>query len=166
MRALDELVGPHASEGVPLGKTPREPELQSTPQPEPSLKGQAVELWRDGDRLFIVADEADAQAAMQRFSALRGEIWTRAEIELVERIPDQAICDEILRFKLDMDGKLSPDLGEGVSPEEWKAGMLNRLFQEQGVTGQLGRITAETIRHRKRARSHEHGDKPHGSGQK
>jgi hypothetical protein len=36
---------------------------------------------------------------------------------------------------------------EGVSPEEWKAAALNRLFLEQGVTGQPGRITAETIRH-------------------
>jgi hypothetical protein len=29
---------------------------------------------------------------------------------------------------------------------EWKAAMLNRLFQEQGVTGQPGRITAATVR--------------------
>jgi hypothetical protein len=30
---------------------------------------------------------------------------------------------------------------------EWKARMLNRLFQEQGVTGQPGRITGATVRH-------------------
>jgi hypothetical protein len=29
----------------------------------------------------------------------------------------------------------------------WKAAELNRVFQEQGVTGQSGRITAATIRH-------------------
>jgi len=39
---------------------------------------------------------------------------------------------------------------EGVSPEEWKAAALNRLFLEQGVTGQPGRITAETVRHGER----------------
>jgi len=34
-----------------------------------------------------------------------------------------------------------------ISWPEWKAAALNRLFQEQGVTGQPGRITAATIRH-------------------
>jgi hypothetical protein len=35
---------------------------------------------------------------------------------------------------------------------EWKARVLNRLFQEQGVTGQPGRITAATVRHGERKR--------------
>ncbi len=35
----------------------------------------------------------------------------------------------------------------GVPWCEWKAAMLNRLFREQGVTGQPGRITAATVRH-------------------
>jgi hypothetical protein len=30
---------------------------------------------------------------------------------------------------------------------EWKAASLNRLFQEQGVTGRPGRITAATVLH-------------------
>ena len=34
-----------------------------------------------------------------------------------------------------------------LSWAEWKARELNRLFQEQGVTGQPGRITAATVRH-------------------
>lgn len=33
---------------------------------------------------------------------------------------------------------------------EWKAGMLNRLFERQGATGQPGRITAGTVRHSER----------------
>src|SRR6266849_8560475 len=32
------------------------------------------------------------------------------------------------------------------SPAEWKAAQLNRLFEEQGVTGKASRITAETVR--------------------
>ena len=47
-----------------------------------------------------------------------------------------------------------PNIAEAVSESEhgvpwadWKAAALNRLFQEQGVTGQPGRITAATIRH-------------------
>lgn len=35
---------------------------------------------------------------------------------------------------------------------EWKAAALNRLFQQQGVTGRPGRITAATVRHGGRAR--------------
>ena len=35
----------------------------------------------------------------------------------------------------------------GVPWAEWKAEALNRLFEEQGVTGQPGQITAATIRH-------------------
>lgn len=35
----------------------------------------------------------------------------------------------------------------GASWAEWKAAALNRLFQEEGVTGRPGRITAATVRH-------------------
>jgi hypothetical protein len=33
---------------------------------------------------------------------------------------------------------------------EWHAAALNRLFLEQGLTGQPGRITAATVRHGER----------------
>jgi len=39
------------------------------------------------------------------------------------------------------------DREPGVSWMEWKAAALNRLFQEQGVTGQPSRITAATVEH-------------------
>jgi len=35
---------------------------------------------------------------------------------------------------------------------EWKASALNHLFQQQGVTGRLGHITAATVSHGERAR--------------
>jgi hypothetical protein len=71
----------------------------------------------------------------------------RAEIELVARFKDQSIREEIAALKRQLDGCLSPEAMDGISPEEWKAATLNRLFLEQGVTGQPGRITAETVRH-------------------
>lgn len=37
-----------------------------------------------------------------------------------------------------------------MSWAEWQAATLNRLFLEQGLTGQSGRITADTIRHGQR----------------
>jgi hypothetical protein len=36
---------------------------------------------------------------------------------------------------------------------EWKAAKLNRLFQEQGVTGRPGRITAATVLHGEKKRN-------------
>ena len=42
--------------------------------------------------------------------------------------------------------KMEEETG-GIPWAEWKAAELNRLFQEQGSTGQPGRITAATIRH-------------------
>jgi hypothetical protein len=142
---------------------PVEPDCQSVtsadraepdagPPPEElalSLKSHAIELWCDhaGGRVFIVADEADAQEAMRRFDARRGEVWLPGEIELVGRIEDQAIRDEVADFKRQMNGRFSRDTaGARLSPEALKAAALNKLFQEQGVTGQPGRIKAETVR--------------------
>jgi hypothetical protein len=47
---------------------------------------------------------------------------------------------------------LSPDEGKSATWAEWKASMLNKLFLEQGVTGQPGKITAATVRHGERVR--------------
>jgi hypothetical protein len=172
-RALDELVGRRAA-GAPQGdqsesNTSRRcisetPEVRSEIQEEldagagvhtvdiPTaslkLKGQAVELWRDGRRFFLLADDEDALEAMRRFGAHRGEVWTSGELELVASIPDQTTRDEVESFKRQMDGCLMPDAAdEGVSPEEWQGQMLNHMFQEQGVTGQPGKITVRTVKH-------------------
>lgn len=40
----------------------------------------------------------------------------------------------------------SKDEPVGVPWAEWKAAELNSLFQQQGLTGELGRITPATIR--------------------
>jgi hypothetical protein len=42
----------------------------------------------------------------------------------------------------------------------WKAAMLNELFRQQGVTGQPGRITAETVRHGERLPARGQARKP------
>lgn len=55
-----------------------------------------------------MADEEDALEAIKRFGARRGEVWTRGELELVARLRDQAIRDEIEALKRKTDGSLCP----------------------------------------------------------
>lgn len=69
------------------------------------LKNHAVELWRKGERYFIVADEEDARIALSRFASA-GEIWTAQEIEIVAQFEDQPFRDEIQRFKREFNGHL------------------------------------------------------------
>jgi hypothetical protein len=75
---------------------------------ELSLSGQAVELWRAGDRYFLVADETDARLVVERKWGSRGEVWTAGEVEVVARIADQAMRDEIAQWKRTCDGKVRP----------------------------------------------------------
>jgi hypothetical protein len=42
---------------------------------------------------------------------------------------------------------VTTEADRGIPWAEWKAEALNRLFREQGIIGQPGRITAATIRH-------------------
>jgi hypothetical protein len=91
-----------------LEPMPSEPDAAT-----PTLKGNAIELWceRAGGRVWIVTDERDAQETIRRFGAGRGEVWTASEIEIVARIHDRAICDEIAMFKRRFDGRVAPDSG-------------------------------------------------------
>jgi len=145
---------PQAESNTSRGCTPAEMSPVREPAAgglAPSLKGQAVELWRDGRRFFLVADEEDAQEAIRRFGAHRGEVWTGAELELVASIPDQATRDEMESFKREIDGRLTPDAaGKGTPWAQYQAERLNELFRTQGVTGQPAKITATTVRHGER----------------
>lgn len=70
------------------------------------LKNHAVELWRKGERYFIVADEEDALLAKSRLRASAGEIWTAQEVEIVAQIEDKASREEIQRFKRAFNGRV------------------------------------------------------------
>ncbi|MEP7366880.1 MAG: hypothetical protein ABI972_26785 [Acidobacteriota bacterium] len=78
----------------------------STSSGPASLRGKAVELWRAGERFFLVADEADAAEVVEKNVGTRGEVWTEAEVELVARITDQAMRDEIERWKRSTSGRV------------------------------------------------------------
>jgi len=63
---------------------------------------------------------------------------------------DGATSSESLKIQAEP-GIIDLDFERGVSWAEWKAAALNRLFLEQGRTGQPGGITAETVRHGERS---------------
>ncbi|MFN7939110.1 MAG: hypothetical protein U0R19_37650 [Bryobacteraceae bacterium] len=63
---------------------------------EEVLKGRAVELYlADGDRLFIVADEEDAQILGEP----RGAVYTAAEVRQVIQIADAVVVREVHEWK-------------------------------------------------------------------
>jgi len=78
-----------------------------------------------------------------RYSRIRSSIppaaeWPQSLSDLAAEVGQRSRDPEAARREIWMDWC------------EWKAAALNRLFQEQGVTGQLGRITAATVRHGER----------------
>jgi hypothetical protein len=63
---------------------------------EETLQGLAVELYlADGDRLFIVADEADAA----KLGEPRGVVYTAAEVRRIIQISDPDVVAEVHRWK-------------------------------------------------------------------
>jgi hypothetical protein len=79
---------------------------ESEPEPlEEVLKGQSIELWSTAaGRFFLVADDADADQAMERFRARRGEIYTAAEARRIIAVKDPATVAEIHDWKRRFDG--------------------------------------------------------------
>lgn len=71
------------------------------------LKDHAVELWRKGDRYFVVADEEDADLTISRLNASATEVWTAQEIEIVAQIEDQGLRDEVQRFKRELSARVA-----------------------------------------------------------
>ena len=71
-------------------------EAPEIPALEEALKGRAVELYLGGgDRLFIVADEADAT----KLGEPRGTVYTAAEVRRIVQITDPSVVAEVHRWK-------------------------------------------------------------------
>ena len=103
LRALDGLGG----KSITAPTAPKTPFASDAKASAFDLKGQAVELWRDGERFFLVTDDEDARIAADRLGARRGEVWTGAEVEQVARLEDQAARDLVQRFKRDFEGHVA-----------------------------------------------------------
>lgn len=73
--------------------------------------------------------------------------WAESKLELTQGPVGCAQTEEAFHDLKTPHDQQRNILRHGVPWAEWKAAALNRLFQEQGVTGQPGRITAATIQH-------------------
>jgi hypothetical protein len=103
--SLLDLIQKRLADNPALGELAQCDEMREAEPLENVLKGQAVELWSDSvGRLFIVADQEDAQAAMERFGARRGEIYTAAEARRIIAVKDPAVVAEIHDWKQRFDG--------------------------------------------------------------
>jgi hypothetical protein len=78
-------------------------ETSKTQPTEDVLKGRAVELYlADGDRLFIVADEADAV----KLGEPRGTVYTAAEVRCIVQVEDPNVVAEIHCWKREFNATL------------------------------------------------------------
>jgi hypothetical protein len=80
------------------------------------------------------------ETALQAISIPPAAHWPESLSELATEVGERSGDPEGARRQVWLDW------------DEWKAQALNRLCQEQGVTGQPGRITAATVRHGEQAR--------------
>jgi hypothetical protein len=72
------------------------------------LKSHAVELWTDGmGRTYLVADEDDRRRLIQQLGAGQGETVTVSELELIARITDPAIRQQVMKWKRSINAKVS-----------------------------------------------------------
>lgn len=107
-RALERTKAKSEPESYPAGESQKTEAAAEAPDLEVDLKGRAIELWSDSlGRLFIVADDEDAELAILRWNVQRGEVWTGAEIELIARIEDPEARLEVAQFKRTFSGTVA-----------------------------------------------------------
>ena len=127
---------------VPVSETRFEEAVQST----------AVDILnREGVRRFALdgvttlgiwkaADTPEVRAAIATLYPGRTQVVRLED----ERVPKRYRTRQPAHLRTLED---TPPDAPRISWAEWKASMLNRLFEEQGVTGKPSRITAATVRH-------------------
>jgi hypothetical protein len=151
------------------------PEIETGPDPAELARASAL-LNRAGVRLMALEggatigvwsdlDAPEVRAALRAFGSDRlparyldgTGVPVRYKLRRVKGEPvPMNVLAEMQHHLVDPWNVRERTLGEmGWCPAatawaEWQAATLNRLFQEQGATGQPGRITAATVRHGER----------------
>lgn len=118
----------------------------------------AVEI--SGGKLKLRFPENERAALQPAIDTLRSR--KDEALRLLSEPPPPERWPESLLEMADEVAVLSSDTEAGrqvwISWSEWKARSLNRLFHEQGVTGQPGHVTAATVRHGERSRRQQRGE--------
>jgi hypothetical protein len=104
----------------------------SSAAPKPAKKSRWLDWKTNGT---ILADLPEGEPTKPSIPGFVGFVGSAPE-----ELPN-------IRVRSQLGEESAPEPERGISWAEWKAAALNRLFREQGVTGQPGRITATTIRH-------------------
>jgi hypothetical protein len=98
----------------------------------------------------IIGDSAQSEPTKPTKPGFEGFVGSvpsdSAKIRVTGEPPPEAETPN--RTQVGVDSATAPE--RVMSWADWKAAALNRLFLEQGTGGQLGRITAETVRHGER----------------
>ncbi len=148
------------------------PEIEAGPDPAELARASGV-LNRAGVRILRLEggatigvwsdlDGPEVRSALRAFGSDRlpvryldgAGIPMRRKLRRVEGAPvPMNVLAEMERHPADpwkARDRMLTEMGwcsKGIPWAEWKAAALNRLFQEQGVTGKPGRVTAATVRH-------------------
>lgn len=101
-----------------------------------AARAAGVEITVDGDDLVLQAPAPPPVSVLDRLSR------HKAEIVALLRSGNDGWAGE--------DNQASEAETSGISWAEWKAAELNRLFENQGATGEPSRITAVTVLHGER----------------
>jgi hypothetical protein len=178
-RVLWELDGARKQEAKPASPEAYAAEPAEAPEPtQEELDRAGVVLARAGIRLMRIdgvdyagiwsdLDRPEVRAALRTYGKgrlqvryLDGNVPMRYKLRRVlgEPVPANVLAAMeqepsepwVIRDRMLKEMGWSPD---GIPWEEWKARSLNRLFLEQGVLGESGRITAATVRDGERRRT-------------
>jgi hypothetical protein len=108
-----------------------------------AARAAGVDIALDGEDLVLQAPAPPQAFVLDALSRNKAEIVAllRAENDGGTGGDCQALDHEHAGVRLSS----IPAETTGVSWAEWKAAALNRLFQEQGITGAAGQITASTV---------------------
>ena len=101
-----------------------------------AARATGIVILIDGDDLVLQASAPPNQSVLDALSRNKAEI-----LALLRPGNDGSSVEDDQALEVE---------ASGISWAEWKAAELNRLFEEQGITGERSRITAATVRHGER----------------
>ena len=112
-----------------------------------AAQAAGVDVRLDGEDLLLQAPAPPPAAVLEGLSHNKSEIIVLLRQSGNDRWRKEAgqTGDERAAIGL---GRVTVETEtRGIPWAEWQASRLNRLFQGQGLTGELGRITPETVGH-------------------